>query len=639
MTTVRYYTRSGGAATAPPTPTPASPGRWTGALTLKAAASVLETTKAGNFSTGVVNYTAPGDFCSVIVSVPIVSALPVHVRGPIGFREASAAYNAIARMVVHIVDSTGTEVAHLGTFTNIAEVDSSTNWLSRVFDNALVLGSYVPATGDRLVLDIGLTVPFVGTAAVGAGLGTPTGSPADSTLSDGQNTAASTSSWIEIDWEDPPDPPTGLNQTGATPTTVDIEWTAPASGEAPTSYEYRVDGGTPVDVGLVITTEITGLDPSTSYDVEVRTVAATGESTWAGPLMVTTADPPEPPTGLEIVATTTTSLGFVWDELIGADFYQYRIDAGTAVSVGAALAWVKTGLSPDTEYSVEVRASVDGLFSLWSSPVFGTTDAEPPPVIPTTVCSAPVRGSAVRVTGLSHRGQPGDPVEFATSKSVAKVTIREVIDQGSTENLKNPEEQRRLRLHRPTQTIRHLVDINFLRVDPGVLSLVAGVPVMLSATGDVVGFDSTSRLTPVSFGLEVWSKLAGLQCADGQQGWGYTLFPYLRGGRLSGFQFSNGLVSFNLIGAQTRRGSRWGVGPHDIEGPFERLTDPVSRNVSYKMLITSGAPPAEVCGVQEKTDILDNGTATNPMPDPAALLFVDAGGAETDAYIIDGGRA
>ena len=325
-----------------------------------------------------------------------------------------------------------------------------------------------------------------------------------------------------------------------------------------------------------------------------------------------------------------------------------------------------------------------------------------------TECFAPVRGSAIRVTGLTSRGQVPDLVEYVTSKSVIKVTVSDVVDSGGTEVVKSPEEKRRLRLHKPSQTIRHKVDIEFLRVDPELLRVLAGVELVYKKvagfgqvpfgiapfgggssnpddfglapfgfeefgggwgeedTRTVIGFDSGTTLRPTSFALEVWSKLDGVSakpralgfdevpfdttpfdtpvpntagCQDGRR-WGYTLFPFLRGGRLSGFKFANGLVSFNIVGAQTRRNSGWGVGPYDLTGPFERLVTPVSGNTSWRMFVTEAAPPAEGCGIQYLVPpVLDNGTAAEPMPDPDAPLLVDAGGASTEPWIIDGGRA
>jgi hypothetical protein len=272
----------------------------------------------------------------------------------------------------------------------------------------------------------------------------------------------------------------------------------------------------------------------------------------------------------------------------------------------------------------------------------------------TTECYAMVRGSAIRVTELGKRGQIPDTIRFATSKSVAKVVINEVVESGGNERLDSDTDDNtpRLRLAKSDQTIQYKADIDFLRVDPGVLSLVAGVPLVYDSggggfggdafgedpfggvVGNVVGFDSKTRMLPVSFALEVWTKLAGNPCAGGQRQYGYTLFPFLKGGYLSGVTFANGLVSFNLRGAQTRRVSRWGVGPFDLEGPYERLTTDVSRNTLFRQLLTTAPPPTEVCGIQETTDVLEGGTATMTTPDVVDGEFVD-----TSPWIVEGGMA
>lgn len=264
------------------------------------------------------------------------------------------------------------------------------------------------------------------------------------------------------------------------------------------------------------------------------------------------------------------------------------------------------------------------------------------------------------MTGLTIKGQVPDTVRYATSRSVAKIQIEEVVDNPSSEMLSNPDGERRIRIHQNATTIHNRVAVQFLRVDPGMLALVAGVKIVYRADpdapgfgeggfgefffggdeGDAMGFDEVLRRKPVAFALEVWSNLAGQRCADGSPMYGYTLFPFLKGGRLTGFRFANGLVSFNVVGAQTRRNPGWGVGPHDLEGPFQRLLTPVGRGVSWRQFITPAAPPAQVCGIQTLlSDAIDNGTAANPLPDPTAAMVVDGGGATTSAWIIDGGRA
>lgn len=55
-------------------------------------------------------------------------------------------------------------------------------------------------------------------------------------------------------------------------------------------YEYRVDGGTAVDVGNVLLTTVTGLDPDTFYDFEVRAYDGSGNfSAWSSVVTAKTA--------------------------------------------------------------------------------------------------------------------------------------------------------------------------------------------------------------------------------------------------------------------------------------------------------------------------------------------------------------
>lgn len=394
---------------------------------------------------------------------------------------------------------------------------------------------------------------------------------------------------------------------------------------------------------------------------------------------------PNPPTGVTQSASSETTITVSWSAPVGGtpptDFY-YFVDGEGPSTVGLTTEATLIGLAPGTSYVFEVQSvNADGFSE--RVPLVVATRAVPTPHV-ASPCFAPVRGSAIRVTSLTSRGQVPSLVEYVTSKSVIKIAVTEVIESGNSEIIKNPDEKRRLRIIRNPTPIRHKVDIEFLRVDPEMLRLVAGVDLVYkrvdgfglmpfgiapfgdSDKGDVVGFDSGTNLRATSFALEVWSKLdnasarpttplTGFDDAPfdtepfdtpniaevatcGIRRWGYTLFPFLRGGRLSGFTFENGLVSFNLIGAQTRRNPGWGVGPHDLTGPFQRLESPVSRNTSWRMFVTEAQPPAEACGVQYLVDVIDNGTPDNPMPDPDAVFSVDAGGVTpTDGWIIDGG--
>lgn len=247
-----------------------------------------------------------------------------------------------------------------------------------------------------------------------------------------------------------------------------------------------------------------------------------------------------------------------------------------------------------------------------------------------TSCYAMVRGSGIRLTDLDRTGRYDDlNIRYATSKSVVSIQINEVTDGGGNELIRNDEDEPRLHFVTNESMVRYDADINFLRCDPQILQLMTGVPIAYNASGDIVGFDRTTRLPAKAFAMEVWSKLTGFPCVadaiaagfgeasfgeadfgDGleilnRKPYGYTLFPFLKGGTIGGFTFANGLVSFNVKGVRTQRGSKWGYGPYDLEGQYKRLLKPVSRNTAWKTFVTSCPPPDEWPGVDTFTDIID----------------------------------
>lgn len=250
-----------------------------------------------------------------------------------------------------------------------------------------------------------------------------------------------------------------------------------------------------------------------------------------------------------------------------------------------------------------------------------------------------VRGSALRVTGLTRQGAVPSTVTYATSRSVTRVAILETPEVGASEGLRNAEDERRLLFVDPSVTIRYDVEMEFIRCDPGILGLITGALQVKSEDGDggfgfgpfgltpfgsgssegsgfgfggfgegpfgiggtsdgtVKGFDVNPHIEPTSFALEVWTKLDASKC-EGQRRYGYTVFPHLYGGRLTGVLFHNGLVSFKILGASTRR-SRWGHGPYDIDGPGNRLHTPLTPRTAFRTQIVSSPPPEQIDGTSQ----------------------------------------
>lgn len=221
-----------------------------------------------------------------------------------------------------------------------------------------------------------------------------------------------------------------------------------------------------------------------------------------------------------------------------------------------------------------------------------------------TKCFAQVRGSVIRVTRLDACGNP-DPgaSAVAVSKRVSTVTVNEVTDSGTNIRERNFADELCVVDDAFDQVLGYTVETALCGVDPDLISIFTGQPVVLNASGDVVGFDSLTGIDLDSFGfaIEIWSRLAGSACdPSGHRQWGYTVFPFLKGGRLGGFSFQNGAVQFTISSAQTRDGNGWGVGPYDVDRNAGGIPSPLHTalpaNAHYRNIVVSLDPPAASCG-------------------------------------------
>jgi hypothetical protein len=221
-----------------------------------------------------------------------------------------------------------------------------------------------------------------------------------------------------------------------------------------------------------------------------------------------------------------------------------------------------------------------------------------------TECYAQVRGRVIRVTRLDSCGNP-DPGASAVvvSKRISTVTIDEVTDDGTNIRDRNFGDELCVVDDAFTTVIGYTADIALCGVDPALISLLTGQPTVANAAGDIVGFDANTGIDLDSFGfaLEVWSRIAGSACdPSGNRKWGYTPFPFLKGGRLGGFSFENGAVQFTISGAQTRDGNGWGVGPYDVDrddnGDPSPLFTPLGVNTHYRNIQVTLDPPEASCG-------------------------------------------
>jgi outer membrane protein assembly factor BamB len=182
--------------------------------------------------------------------------------------------------------------------------------------------------------------------------------------------------------------PEGLAATGSTHRTMDLAWETVED-----AAEYRVrwrasDADEWVETDATGDTELTveGLEPATTYELEVRAENEHSTGDWSAAIEQTTEPLPLPSTPEQLTATATSwsTVELTWESAFEAEEYRVRwSEAGQeAWTETAALAETSTtvgGFDPETAYDFQVRAENATGESDWSATVTETTDEPPPP--------------------------------------------------------------------------------------------------------------------------------------------------------------------------------------------------------------------------------------------------------------------
>ncbi len=269
------------------------------------------------------------------------------------------------------------------------------------------------------------------TAATPAGAGTnlTTNSFSTSTLSPATTyyfhlrrkcSASSFSNWVYVNFTTPAascNAPTGLAAANTTHNSADLSWDIQGSN----SFEYVVDqlAADPAGAGTPTagtTFNATGLNPSTTYYLHVRTDCGSGNfSPWTAVPFTTAIEPCDAPTGLAAANVTHNSADLSWDAQ-GASTYEYVVDqvstdpaSGTSTT---GTSFNPTGLNSSTTYYLHVRTNcVQGNTSAWTTISF-TTVIEP--------CDAPTGLAAANVThnsaDLSWDAQGASTYEYVVDQ-------------------------------------------------------------------------------------------------------------------------------------------------------------------------------------------------------------------------------
>ena len=205
--------------------------------------------------------------------------------------------------------------------------------------------------------------------------------------------------------EEPPEPPpapAGLTATGGD-TVIELGWIDPTDG-AITKYQVRVsaDGGatwnpdwtdTPGSGAATTSHTLTGLTSDTEYTIELRAVRGAASAGPAASATATATPRPEPPPAPASLTATgrDAAIDLRWTDPSDSAISRYQV----RVSADGGAAWdpdwtdisgsgatttshTLTGLTNDTEYTIELRA-VRGASSAGPAASARATPSEPAP--------------------------------------------------------------------------------------------------------------------------------------------------------------------------------------------------------------------------------------------------------------------
>lgn len=185
-----------------------------------------------------------------------------------------------------------------------------------------------------------------------------------------------------------------------------------------------------------------------------------------------------------------------------------------------------------------------------------------------TRCFAPLLGKRIRVTTLDTCGNPpasATPNAFLATDGFISVSLSAEVEDGAEIIQRKADGSLCVNEKFASSFKRFTVEMEFCGVNPSLVSMVTNAKPYLDWLGNTAGFTVGEGTIVKPFALELWTGLAGAQCAPGAFAGGYLLLPYVMGGT-PGDITVNGAdsVTFSLKGAYTKGGNGWGVGPYQV---------------------------------------------------------------------------
>lgn len=263
----------------------------------------------------------------------------------------------------------------------------------------------------------------------------------------GSDSATTSSSGTQQPDNTSPTQPTSVSATAASPTSINLSWTASFDAIGVTGYDiYRVSGtGTNLSYSYLASSSTnsyvdTGLSASTTYSYAVRAKDAAGNvSSYSSTVSATTpgvpqsgdAQVPSIPSGISATVNSSTSITISWTastDNVGVSGYYLYSGGDSYIANVTSTSYTHTGLTASTTYTYKVKAyDAAGNTSEYSSVASATTSSSitnqnnvSTPSTPTNLGAEVISDTSVRLT-WSASTSGGSSINYLVYRNSAKI--------------------------------------------------------------------------------------------------------------------------------------------------------------------------------------------------------------------------
>ena len=226
--------------------------------------------------------------------------------------------------------------------------------------------------------------------------------------------------------------PTGLAVGSLTTTGATATWTT-VSGAISYNVQYKPTAGSTwtTVANATASRALTGLTPSTAYQVQVQTICSAGSSAYSAAVSFTTATPPPTcgvPTSLAAGSLTTTGATATWTAVGGAISYNVQYKATTAstwttVSTSGT-SYAIASLTAGTAYQVQVQTVCSAGASAYSTAASFTTLTPPPTCgVPTGLAAGSLTTTGATATWTAVSGATSYNVQYKPATGSSWTTV------------------------------------------------------------------------------------------------------------------------------------------------------------------------------------------------------------------------